>query len=136
MKSFKGDTKDVVLQALGENRWDLTLDIESMEDHDDDHSEELNSTESSIILKDIMDLLTEEEKEILIDPFTFNDPSMKAYRRKVYNQSRQFNSRFDREESIEDIHKIPRFYHFERIFLKSPSAYDDYDYFKHELKFT
>ncbi|GMN57952.1 hypothetical protein TIFTF001_027059 [Ficus carica] len=104
MKVIKGDTKDnVELQTLGDNRWD----------HDDlleiDHSKELiHHEEKEFTLKDIVDGLTEPEKQLLINPIG----SHKAWRRNLWAYCRQANSWFDRKGSIEeDIDRTQRLFH-------------------------
>ncbi|GMN32989.1 hypothetical protein TIFTF001_003908 [Ficus carica] len=72
MKAIKGDAKDVVVKAVGENRWDLSDNM--------DRQSKDNSTQLS--LKDIlMNTLTGAEEEMLMDPIAFDDPSYKVWRR-------------------------------------------------------
>lgn len=105
MKVIKGDTKDhVELQTLGDNRWD----------HDDllelDHSKELiHHEDKEFTLKDIVDGLTEPDKQLLINPFG----SVEAWRRIYFwGYFRSANSWFDRKGSIEeDIDRTRRLFH-------------------------
>lgn len=55
-------------------------------------------------------MLTKSEREMLIDPFGFNDSQEKVYRRNSYYQYVQLNSRFLCESSIEDIDKMEVFF--------------------------
>ncbi|GMN43090.1 hypothetical protein TIFTF001_012299 [Ficus carica] len=81
MKALKGDTEDAELEALGENRWNV-LAIKSK-----DHQAKENLEKST--LKNIVDMLTKSEREMLIDPFGFNDSQKKVYRRNSYNLNDQ-----------------------------------------------
>ncbi|XP_062104914.1 uncharacterized protein LOC133816427 [Humulus lupulus] len=95
MQAIKGGTNDVELLALGENRWKLGEEMDDIEDH--------NPTEKQTI-GDIIDTLTEEEKQKLIQPLDFI--SNKRY----YNYYRNLNSKFDELESIENFHNFKEFF--------------------------
>ncbi|EXB40980.1 hypothetical protein L484_020715 [Morus notabilis] len=133
LKAIKGETKDIELKILRETRWDNLLKIESM-----DHQLKENSSEST--LKEIRDMLTEPENEMLLDPFGFKNPSDKVFRSNSYKEYRRFNSRFDREGSIEDIDRIKQFFYFERknIFRRIFERFremDDFEMFLEELRY-
>lgn len=94
---IKGETKDVKLMALGEDRWDHELDHQPTE----------------LTLKDVMNMLTEQEKKIWMDPFAFFDPSRNFMRSQLYGYYSQRNSCFDHPRSVEDIDMIRKIFGFE-----------------------
>ncbi|PON98113.1 hypothetical protein TorRG33x02_061870 [Trema orientale] len=103
MKVIKGNTKDVELMALGENRWYQSGTEKDM------------LTENELTLREVMCSLTEEENEVLTDPHGAGHPSSyKTFLEERYNFYRRENSPlFDRElRSIEDIEKINQFPRF------------------------
>ncbi|XP_024024919.1 uncharacterized protein LOC21401719 [Morus notabilis] len=113
MKVIKGDNKEVVLRALGEERWDQYLGI-------------MESKSMDLTLKHIMDELTQQEEEMLIHPFGFDD-HMSNNRRSRYLYYQQLNSRFNLEGSNEDVDKLVQF------FLLNAKSDDDFQNFDNEL---
>lgn len=103
-----------------------------------DHQLKEKSSEST--LKEIRDMLTEPENEMLLDPFGFKNPLDKVFRSNAYKEYRRFNSRFDREGSIEDIDRIKQFFYFERKniimrFFQRFREMDDFEMFLEELRY-
>ena len=94
MKVIKGNAKDVELMSLGENLW---------------HCQSNMLKETDLTLREVMSSLIEEEKEKLIDRYTFDRPSSFTTRlNERYSFYRRQNSPlFDHElRSTEDIDKI------------------------------
>ncbi|GMN58284.1 hypothetical protein TIFTF001_027383 [Ficus carica] len=103
MKAIKEDSKGGELKALGEDRWDEFDQTEAI------------TEEEFMTLKQIMDKLTEEEKEMLLDPFKSAYPHNTTYRRSTHDIARKYlNSRFKPEGSISDIDRIQQFFSLER----------------------
>ncbi|PON98108.1 Zinc finger, RING/FYVE/PHD-type [Trema orientale] len=101
MKVIKGNSKDVELMALGENLW-----------YQFGAEKEIMASESEVTLKEVINSLTREEKEVLLDPYDFGYPlSNKTQREEKHSFYYGHNSPlFDHElPSTEDIHKITQF---------------------------
>ncbi|GMN58283.1 hypothetical protein TIFTF001_027381 [Ficus carica] len=114
MKAIKEDSKGGELKALGEDRWDEFDQTEAI------------TEEEFMTLKHIMDKLTEEEKEMLLDPFKSAHPRNTTHRRRIHDFARKYlNSRFKRDGSIADIDRIQQYFSLERG--------NDYDFFCSEL---
>ncbi|PON98111.1 C1-like [Trema orientale] len=103
MKVIKENSKDVELMALGENLWYQF------------GAEKEMSNENEVTLKEVMNSLTREEKEILIDPYALVYPlSIKTQMEEDHSfYCRENSPLFDHElpstEDIEKINQFPRF---------------------------
>ncbi|KAM6546067.1 hypothetical protein CsatB_026803 [Cannabis sativa] len=95
MQVIKGDTNGVELLSLGENRWKLGEDMDKAEDQ---------TLIEGLTIGDIIDALSEEEKQKLLQPLDFI--SNKRY----YNYYRNLNSKFDDLESIENFDNYKEFF--------------------------
>ncbi|KAF4356188.1 hypothetical protein G4B88_015377 [Cannabis sativa] len=92
---IKGDTNGVELLSLGENRWKLGEDMDKAEDQ---------TLIEGLTIGDIIDALSEEEKQKLLQPLDFI--SNKRY----YNYYRNLNSKFDDLDSIENFDNYKEFF--------------------------
>ncbi|GMN39157.1 hypothetical protein TIFTF001_008392 [Ficus carica] len=102
MKVMKGwPTKDVQLLALGESRWDHYLGSQ----HDN-----ISGT-----LKEILDSLSQQERDILVSTYNFKPRSRwDALSVKIVKES---NFPFDQKGSREDIERLEQFFRLESLDL-------------------
>ncbi|XP_062118292.1 uncharacterized protein LOC133831903 [Humulus lupulus] len=100
IKGVNDISNDVELWALGENRWKWDIGI--------DEKNYNNNTKTETI-RDLMNYLTQEEKEKLLQPWTLWGENF-SFRRSTYDYYKNANSRFHQLGSIEDFETISEFF--------------------------
>ncbi|KAL5562920.1 hypothetical protein UlMin_032667 [Ulmus minor] len=93
LKALKGEQRDVELIAVGDARWMMpNNDVEA-------------TRRTTFTLSNIMEALTEPEREQLRNPFDLSSLEEAAYKRE-YETKREQSSRFERKADNQDIQRI------------------------------